>query len=221
METGRVDWGGLAGVAFVGLVVVTAGLANPLDSHKPKAEFSSYYSHFRGSSHEWRELLANFTVFLAGFCFLWFLRRLYLLLQPVDKSLALVAFGAGLVAVTLLIAAVVAVTAVGTTLAYSDDYVVDLDTAILASDVGLFLLTGAGAGAGALVWATSLAARRGSLLPRWSMWAGFVIAIACLATIASNGVALILFLLWVLALSTWCLRSSWIRTGGRRSDVQG
>jgi hypothetical protein len=59
---------------------------------------------------------------------------------------------------------------------------VDIDTAILMSDLALSLYTAAGVGATIMIRATSLAARavRGS---RVVVWAGFVVAVTSLATI--------------------------------------
>jgi hypothetical protein len=205
----RLDWSGIGGIAFVGLVALGLALGNQLDSHKSKGEFARYYNDFRGSAHEWRELLATFLVFIAAFCFAWFLRRLYTFVRPVDDGLAVIAVGGGFVAVTLLIAAFVASTAVGTTLTYSDDYRVELDTAILMSNVALFLYTGAAAGAAVMIWATSLAARRGAPISRWLAWSGFGVAIACLAMTALDGLSLVLLLAWVLVLSVLFLRRGW------------
>jgi hypothetical protein len=204
----RLDWAAIGGFAFVALNVVNAfALLNTLDSHKSKAEFASYYEHFRGSSHEWRELLGTVVASLAAFAFVWFLRRLRALLSPVDEGLATLALAGGFLFLALYIAAIVASTAVGTTLAYSDDFQVDLDTAILMSDIALFLLTGAAAAFAVTAWATSLAAKRGRLLPRWLVWGGFATAIAGLAMFAIDGIAVIVILLWILALSVVFLRT--------------
>ena len=194
---------------FVGLAVLAGMLANQLDPHRSREELARYYNDFRGSSHEWRELLATFVVFVAAFCFVWFLRRLYVFIRAVDDSLAMIAAGGGFVAITLLMAGFVAFTAVGTTLAYSDDYTVNLDTAILMTDIGLFLYTAAAAGAATMIFATSIAARRRSLMPAWLTWPAFVVAIACLLMIVLDGLSLILFVLWVLAVSGFLIRRSW------------
>jgi hypothetical protein len=206
---GRLDWCGIAGFAFVALSIIALVLANPPDSHKGREEFVRYYGDFRGSSHEWRDVLATFVVFVGAFCFAWFLRRLRDLVRAADDGLAAIAVGGGFVTITLLMASFVAATAVGTAASYSDDYRIDLDTAILMSNVALFLYTAAGTGAAVMVWATSLAARRGRLLPRWLTWAGFVVAVACLATTALDGLPFLLLLLWILALSGSFLRHSY------------
>jgi hypothetical protein len=141
-----VDWGGVGGLAFVALTLVNFfALLNTLDSHKRRYEFASYYGHFRGSSHEWGELLGTVTASLAAFSLVWFLRRLRELLRPADEGLGALAFAGGFLFLALYLAAVVASTAVGTTLAYTDDFRADLDTAILLSDVALFLITAAAA----------------------------------------------------------------------------
>jgi hypothetical protein len=203
------DWCGIAGIAFVALVLVDAlALARAPDSHADRADFAEYYGQFRGTSHEWRELLATLVAVVAAFCFAWFLRRLWDVVRAVDVGLAAVALGGGFLFVTLLTAALVAATAVGTALAYSDGYRVDLDTAILMSNVALFLYTAAGAGGAAMVWAASLAAKRGAVLPRWLVWAGFVVAVAGLLTIAIDGASLVLLLVWVVVLSVRFLRAA-------------
>jgi hypothetical protein len=196
------DWSGVAGIAFVALVVVDVlALANQLDSHKSRSEFASYYAHFRGSSHEWRELVATVVGILAAFCFAWFLRRLADEVRTVDTGLAAVVLGGGFLFLALFLAALVLVTAVGTTLAYSDSYRVNLDTAILMSDIGLFLYTAAMAGAAIMVWGAALAARRGALQPSWLIWAGFAVAVVCLATTAVDGLSFLLLLAWILVVS--------------------
>jgi hypothetical protein len=201
------DWGGVGGFAFVALNLLDVfTLLNTLDSHKSKSEFASYYEHFRGTSHEWRELVGTLVASLAAFAFVWFLRRLRALLRPADEGLAMLAFAGGFLFLALYMAAIVASTAVGTTLAYSDDFQVNLDTAILLSNISLFLITAAAAAFAVTAWASSLAAYRGRLLPRWLVWGGFATAIAALAMIAIDGLAVILILLWILALSVVFLR---------------
>jgi hypothetical protein len=199
----------VAGLAFVALLVVDAlALLNSLDSHQSRQKFVDYYADFRGNSHEWRELLANLVAILAVFCFVWFLRRLYAAVRPVDPTLAALVAGGGFVLAALLLAAVVASTAVGTTIAYSDDYRVNIDTAILMSNLALFLYTAAGVGSATMIWAASLAARRGALFPRVIVWGGFVAAVAALATIAVDGLGLLLPLVRVAAVSVLFLRPS-------------
>jgi hypothetical protein len=201
------DWGGIAGLAFVALVIVNAlALVKSPDSHQSRLKFVDYYADFRGSSHEWRELLANAVAILAAFCFVWFLRRLFVVVRTVDPTLAVLVAGGGFLFLALLLAAIVATTAVGTTLAFSDDYRVDIDTAILMSDLALFLYTAAGVGSATMIWAASLAARPGPLFPRAIVWGGFVAAVAALATIAVDGLGLLLPLVWIAAVSVLFLR---------------
>jgi hypothetical protein len=211
---GRVDWCGIGGFAFVALSIIALALANPPDSHQSREKFADYYADFRGSSNEWRHLLATFVAFVAAFCFAWFLRRLCAFVSTVDSGLGAIALGGGFMTITLLVAAFVAATAVGTAVAYSDGYRIDLDTAILMSNVALFLYTAAAAGAAVMVWATSLAARRAQLLPRWLSWAGFGIAVVCLATTALDGLSFVLLLLWVLALSAFFVSRPRVESSG-------
>jgi len=202
MKATRTEWGAVGGIAFVALIAIAAiALNNSLDSHDERSEFVEYYSKFRGTSHEWREFLATFVVFFAAFCFAWFLRSLYRLVRTADDGLAVLSVGAGFLFLALLVAAFVASTAVGTTLAFSDGYVVDIDTAILMSDVALLLLTASAAGAAVMIWAVSLAARRAGFLPRWLVWGGFAVAVAGLAATVLDGIPHLLELAWIVAVS--------------------
>jgi hypothetical protein len=202
------EWGGVAGAAFAVLLPVTIVLLDAPDSHQGRAKFVDYYGDFRGSSYEWRSLVANLLAILAAFSFVWFLRRLYARVRAVDAPLAAVVAGSGFLFLALLLASLVTASAVGTTLAYSDDYRVDIDTAILMSNLALFLYTAAGVGSGAMIWAASLAARRGGLFPRAVVWGGFVAAVAALATIFVDGAGLVLPLIWILTVSVLFLRVS-------------
>jgi hypothetical protein len=200
------DSGGVAGLVFAVVLPTAIVLLDVPDSHQSRAKFVAYYVDFRGSSHEWRHLVANLLAILAAFSFVWFLRRLYSVVRRVDASLAAVVSGAGFLFLALMLAALVATSAVGTALAYTDGYRVDIDTAILMSNVGLFLYTAAGVGSGAMIWAASLAARRGALFPRVVVWGGFAAGVAALATIAIDGAGLVLPLVWILIVSVLFLR---------------
>jgi hypothetical protein len=203
---GGIDWSGVGGIVFVAMLVAVFVLANDLDSHRSRDDFVDYYGDFRGSSKEWKELLANLAAILGAFSFVWFTRRLRDLVAPVDRGLAALVVGGGFLFVALFLAAVVAVAAEGTTIAYSDDFKPNIDTAILMSDLGLFFYTAAGVGAAVMTWAASLAALRSAPLPRWLAWAGFVVAVSALAIIALDGLPLLLFALWTLVVAVLMLR---------------
>jgi len=74
------------------------------------------------------------------------------------------------------------------------------------SDLALFLYTAAGVGSATMIWATSLAARRGALFPRALVCGGFVAAVAALGTITVDGLGLLLPVVWIAAVSVLFLR---------------
>jgi hypothetical protein len=67
-----------------------------------------------------------------------------------------------------------------------------------------------------MVWAFSLAARRGQLLPRSATWGGLIVAVVCLATTALDGAALILLLVWIVSISLLLREAASSRPGSAR-----
>ena len=199
-------WPGIAGLAFCALVV--AGFVIQGSPAEATADDAAILKYYTDSGNQLRQLIGAALIGLGLLCFLGFLVGLRSASTRAGSSAELAAFGftGGVVFVTLFYVSV----AVGTSLsvAESDVFELDPDTARVVLAIGNFWLVGfAAMAASPLVGATSLVSRRSTLLPRWLTWAGFVVAVLLLPAPILYGLPMVLFLLWTLATSIVLLRS--------------
>ncbi len=219
-------YGGLSGIAFVGLFAVTLFLGSPTDFGEPAGEVASYYR------EDQREVQVSVVLWTAGlFFFLWFLGALRNLLRSAEGApgtLSTVAFGAG-----LLSAAFLGLTATFVAAAAARPDELDPQLIRLVDDL-TFLVLGPGSFAvvGFLV-ASALVALRAEAMPAWLGWLALIPAVAQVLSVgivftdrAPFGGSAPFYLVgglgllgWVLAVSIVLLRRSrQVGTSGRISD---
>ena len=109
------------------------------------------------------------------------------------------AFGAGLVAVTLWTIAMAVWMSVSFAVDDSDDFVVDPNTERLFSNFGYALWFGGTTIALLVVLCAALVGLRGELIPRWLAWVSILVAITMLASFAF--IPFLIWLGWVLVVS--------------------
>jgi hypothetical protein len=197
-SAGIARWGALAGAAYVVLFVIGVILifGSSPDSGSAPAKIIAWYS---SGSHR---TTINIGWVLAGlgiFCFIWFLsalRRAVSQLEAGDGFLSgLVTIG-GAVYATLTLAALAVDTGIRT---MSDDtyhHTVYPGLIHAADDASWVLHASGGAGLAALIVASSLAALRAAVVPRWAGWLGIVAGVLSLG--------LIIFFPWFVA-AIWVL----------------
>jgi hypothetical protein len=219
-------YGGLSGIAFVGLFLVTLFLGSPTDFGDPAAEVASYYR------EDQREVQVSVALWTAGlFFFLWFLGALRNGLRAAEGApgtLSTIAFGAGLLSAGFLglTAAFVAAAA-----ARPDELDPEL-TRVIDDLTYLVLAPGSFAVVGFLL-ASALVVLRSEAMPAWLGWLALIPAAAQALSVGivfsdrgpfgGSGlfhlVGLMGLLVWVLAVSIVLLkRSGQPNTSGRSSD---
>jgi hypothetical protein len=83
-----------------------------------------------------------------------------------------------------------------------------------ASDATYLLVVTAGAAMAALIFATSVAARRYAILPRWVSWFGFVAGVAAIFSIIFF--TMLVWLLWIAVASVSLFAAARPATAARR-----
>lgn len=90
--------------------------------------------------------------------------------------------------------------------AWSDAFTPDPDTARVLGTAGLVIaLTGLTGGA-ALVAVTTRIAQQARVLPTWAVWVSYAVAVLCLSSFWSGGLASVAFALWLLGAAIGLLR---------------
>ena len=179
-------WLAISGFAFVALfvaaVIVSGGQLG--SAGDPDRQFVSY---FNNASNRARDIAGAYVLAAAGLAFAVFLAHMYAALRErsAQRALPLVALGAGLVFVALLLAAAAALSAVSTSMAYADLFgeewhEFDADVLRLATQLGFMLLVFAMWAAAACIAAISLAARTAGIFPAWLVAFGLIAAFALL-----------------------------------------
>ena len=201
-------WAGLGGVAYVVLfivgVILAVGGGQPDNDSAPDV-ISAYY---KDSGHRDRISIGWVLVVLAIFFFLWFLSSLRQTLRRLDGDgflTALATIGGALYA-TLALAAISVDMAIRT---MSDDTFQDTvypDLIHAAGDLGYVLHSSGGIGAGSMMIAASLAARRARVVPSWAGWVGVVAGVLALGSIFFFPQFLIA--VWVLVVGTLLFRAT-------------
>ncbi|MDZ4279000.1 MAG: hypothetical protein U1B78_07660 [Dehalococcoidia bacterium] len=176
----------VSGFVFVALFVAAAFVSGEQlgSAGDPDRQFVSY---FNDTSNRARDIAGAYVLAAAGLAFVVFLALMYATLRehPGQRGLPLIALGAGLVFVALLLAAAAALSAVSTSMAYAtlfdeERHEFDADVLRLATQLGFMLLVFAMWAAAACIAAISLAARTAGIFPAWLVGFGLVAALALL-----------------------------------------
>jgi hypothetical protein len=191
---------------FVGAVMVSGEQLGSVGD--PDQQFVSY---FDDTSNRARDIAGAYVLAAAGLTFVVFLAHMYSTLRARSgqTALPLIALGAGLVFVALLLAATAALSAVSTSMAYADlfgeeQHQFGPDVLRLATQLGFMLLVFAMWGAAACIAAISLAARSAGIFTAWLAGLGFVAAFALLFSFFF--LPAVALPIWVLAVSVMLLR---------------
>jgi hypothetical protein len=191
-------WVPISGVLYVILWVVVIFLldSDPGDSD---ADIVSWYA---DSGNRDQQVIAFFLVLAASLCFVWFLSVLRGRLAQAEGTAGTktaLAFGAGLVAVTLWTIAMTVWMSISFAVDDSDEFVVDPNTERLFSNFGYALWFGGTTIALLVVLCTALVGLKGGLIPRWLAWVSVLVAITMLASFAF--IPFLIWLGWVLVVS--------------------
>jgi hypothetical protein len=191
-------WAPISGILFVVLWAVVIFM---LDSD-PGDSDTDIVSWYADSGNRDQQVIAFFLVLAASLCFVWFLSVLRGRLAQAEGGAGLktaLAFGAGLVAVTLWTIAMAVWMSVSFAVDDSDDFVVDPNTERLFSNFGYALWFGGTTIALLVVLCAALVGLRGELIPRWLAWVSILVAITMLASFAF--IPFLIWLGWVLVVS--------------------
>jgi hypothetical protein len=163
------------------------------------ADITSWYA---DSGNRDQQVIAFFLVLAAGLAFLWFLSVLRGRLAEAEGTASTktaLAFGAGLVAVTLWTIAMAVWMSVSFAVDDSDEFVVDPNTERLFSNFGYALWFGGTTIALLAVLCVALVGLRGQLVPKWLAWVSVLVALTMLASFAF--IPFLIWLGWVLVVS--------------------
>jgi hypothetical protein len=197
---------------FVAAVIISGDQLGRVGD--PDRQFVSY---FNDTSNRVRDIAGAYVLAASGMAFVVFLARLYARLgaNAEGRALPLIALGAGLIFVALLLAAAAALSAVPTSLALAamfdeERHEFGPDVSRLATQFGFMLLVFAMWAAAACIAAISLAARTTGFFPAWLVGLGLIAAFALLFSF---------FFMPAAALPIWALATSvhLLRTSGRPS----
>jgi hypothetical protein len=197
-------WSALAGVLFVGLFCVALALS--LNSNDDPNELARSLAN---SGDRTQQFVAWFLYIASAIAFLSFLGTLRDMLvrrETGPGTLSSLVFGPGVVFTALYIGGVSLLTAPAT-LADESKFKLDPNTAEMFSDAGYLLLVGGVMVAAVMVLATSTAALRTGVLPRWLGWIGLVVAVVMLLSIYYF--PMIIFAGWVLMVSLLMIVMAW------------
>jgi hypothetical protein len=204
----RDRWIAVAGLVFVGLLIVAIAVGTAPEAEKSDATILDYY---QDSGNQAKQLAAALIITVALTAFLAFVTglRLTLVKAGAPSPLPDLAFVGGLAFAFIALVGIAIGTAVPATLVFSDTFELDPDTARVVLTMGnIWLLSFAGAAGSLLVGATSLASRRVDLLPAWLEWTGLIAAPLILLSLPLFGLGTIAVTVWVLALSAVLLLRS-------------
>ena len=204
-------WLAVSGFVFVALFIAAVLVSGEQlgSAGDPDEQFVSYFS---DTSNRVRDIAGAYVLAAAGLAFIVFLAHVCVALREHSglRALPLVALGAGLIFVALLLAAAAALSAVPTSMAYADlfdeeRHEFDADVSRLATQFGYMLLVFAMWAAAACIAAIALAARTTGIFPAWLVGFGFVTAFALLFSFFFLPAAALP--IWVVAASLHLVRS--------------
>ncbi len=199
--TGRYRLVGIAGLTFVGLLIVAFMVGTAPEAEASDSTILDYYT---DSGNQGKQMIAAILL-LTGMCaFLVFGTGLRSLLLDTDAPSPLpdlVLVGTTVTA-TLALAGLSIGTAVPATFVFSDTFELDPDTARIVLTMGnVWLVSFAGASGALLVGTVSLASRRTGVLPGWLAGIGLVLAPLMVLALPLFGLSAIALGIWVLVLS--------------------
>lgn len=181
MSRGVQRWAPLSGLVFLVLMVVGFSVAgNSPDPDASNAKIASYLA--KDSSYH-KDVASYFILLAAIVALVWFFSVLRSRISDVEGTpgrLGALALGAGVASAVFLFIGISLF--IAPSIAAHDAHKNALDPGIyrFTQDLG-YMIWVASAVIGALVvWATSAAALKAGLLPRWYGWLSLVIGIACL-----------------------------------------
>lgn len=197
---------GLCGVAFAVLMGVSLVIEGGRpDTYATDAEVARF---FGNEGNQYRAALAAFLLAPVGVLFLWFLAGLYRRLRAADEdgqgSIAVVA--GGVFFITFIVANKLIDNITGASLAFSPTYTIDPQEARLMSGLAYWVQGASMAGASVLLIGASMLGRRAGLLPAWATRSGYVLAAVAPASVALNGIPILLFFAWVIAVGVLLAR---------------
>jgi hypothetical protein len=196
--SGIARWAPVSGVLYVVLWAVVIFLLDS-DTGDSDADIVAWYA---DSGNRNQQLIAFFLVLAASLSFVWFLSVLRGRLAQAEGTAGTktaLAFGAGLVAVTLWTIAMAVWMSISFAVDDTDEFVVDPNMDRLFGDFGYALWFGGTTIALLVVLCTALVGLRGQPIPRWLAWVSILVAITMLASFAF--IPFLIWLGWVLVVS--------------------
>jgi hypothetical protein len=182
---------GLTALVFVGLYIVAFALG--IEVGASDREILEYYA---DSGNRVEEVVAFYLIAAAALTLVVFTASLRALIARAEQEtaiLAALAWAGGISAAVVLLVGN-AVSRGTAFIAMSDEFVLDPNTRRLVDQVGFLILVSGALAAILLVAATSLAALRHGLLPRWLGWTGVLAA----ALLVVPFLGFLVFAAWVL-----------------------
>jgi len=208
----RQRWGGILGIVSAVLFFFGVTMPNLPDwkvttKHpNPAQHVASFYN---SSGNRARLVIAAYLLALSGLAFLWFLSTLRERVRRAGVGsgvLTDVATGAGLLFVAMMFAAGACWATIAGNIIFGNQLHPNPELAAFLPQLGYPLLLIFGMlSAAVMVALVSVQALQTGALPRWLAYAGFVVSVALL--VAVFFIPMILFLLWILAVSIVVLRS--------------
>ena len=161
---------GLTAVVFVGLYVVAFALG--IEVGESDREILDHYS---DNGNRVQEAVAFFLIAAAALMLVLFAGALRALIARAERETAMLAAlaWAGGIAAAVLVLVGNAVSRATAFIAMSDEFVLDPNTRRLIDQAGFLIFVSGAFAAILLVAATSVAALRYGVIPRWLGWAGF------------------------------------------------
>jgi hypothetical protein len=175
-------WWPLAGIAFVGLFI--GGFAVTGSSPDSQDDDSKILAYYASKSHQHRDIAAFLMILGGCLLFVWFLAMLRDRLARSEQGgrWTALAFGSGLIAATLWIAADATFAATAFASNDTSKFHLDPNTFRLLNDGGYAVWVGGTTIALGVVTGTAIVALRTGLLPKWLCWLSFVVALTMLVS---------------------------------------
>jgi hypothetical protein len=213
LETPRAA--GVAGLVFSALFVTSVLLLRARPAAGSSAEeIAQFYLERNGGRVA---LVGLYLVPFAGIAFLWFIAAVRSHLgEHEDQFFATVFLGSGLLFVAMLFGAAAAGGSIVAAVKFQNEPVPGADAVVLARSIGFALLYVFGVRVAAVfMLVVSTIGLRTRFLPRWLVFGGYVAGLVFLFTVAYVELLVLLFPLWVAAVSVVILRASRVeRTPG-------
>jgi hypothetical protein len=191
-------WAPVSGILYVILWALVIFVFED-DQGDSDAEIAAWYA---DSSNRDQTLATYFLILAASLCFVWFLSNLRGRLAQAEGAAGVktaLAFGAGLVAVTMWTIASAIWISVAFAVDDSDEFVVDPNMERLFGVLGYALWFGGTTIALLVVLCVALVGLRGQLIPTWLAWVSILVAITMLLSFAF--LPFLIWLGWVLVVS--------------------